>query len=334
MTAEPTPIARNTSWQTLLAEAIKDPVSLVNALGLTAEQVGLDETAAGFPLRVPRPYVDRMRHGDPADPLLRQVLPSLEELKQVPGYITDPLQEAPASPEPGVIHKYHGRVLLIVTGACAVHCRYCFRRHFPYQAHQRSSDEWQKSLAYIAADSSISEVILSGGDPLALNDKRLAQLLDGLAAIPHVKRLRLHTRLPIVLPQRITPELVTLLAGPRFATSLVVHCNHARELDASVGQSLALLREAGITLLNQAVLLRGVNDSAALQAALSERLFDYGVLPYYLHLLDAVAGAAHFSLPETQAIEIHKELLKLLPGYLVPRLVREIPGEPHKTPIN
>ena len=233
----------------------------------------------------------------------------------------------------GIIHKYHGRVLLITTGACAVHCRYCFRRHFPYQQHQQSPKQWDSALEYIRGDASISEVILSGGDPLVLGNPRLASLLDLLSAIPHLRRLRIHSRLPIVLPARIDQGLIQILQESRLSCAVVIHSNHPRELDASVQHSLQLLRAAEVTLLNQSVLLRDINDNADTLCQLSETLYSMGVLPYYLHLLDSVNGSAHFNVTELTSSKIYRQLLQRLPGYLVPKLVRETPAYPYKTPI-
>jgi EF-P beta-lysylation protein EpmB len=242
----------------------------------------------------------------------------------------DPVGDLAAMASPGVLHKYAGRVLLTATGACGVHCRYCFRRHFPYGEATAAADHWQAALDYIAHDTSIYEVILSGGDPLALSDRRLAELVHAVAGIGHVTRLRVHTRLPVVVPARITTELVNWLNGTRLNPVLVVHANHANELDAAVRAALSRLRAAGVTLLNQAVLLRAVNDSVEALTALSEQLFAAGVLPYYLHLLDRVQGAAHFEVDAPQARELMTQLAARLPGYLVPRLVREIAGAPSK----
>ena len=283
-----------------------------------------------FPLRVPRGFVARMRPRDPRDPLLRQVLPLAEECLAVEGFGADPVGDLSAMVVPGVLHKYHGRVLLTATGACAVHCRYCFRRHFPYAEANPVVDQWHQALDYIAGDESITEVILSGGDPLSLSDRRLAELTTRLEAIPHLRRLRLHTRLPIVLPERVNDELRDWLGATRLKTAVVVHANHANEVDASVIAALADLKGSGAELLNQSVLLRGVNDSTEALMALSEKLFEAGVLPYYLHLLDKVQGAAHFEVEEVAARRLMAELNRQLPGYLVPRLVREIPGAPGK----
>lgn len=319
-------------WQHALAEAIRDPAELLDLLELPREL--LARTAAGarqFPLRVPRGYAARMTPGDPHDPLLRQVLPLDEDLAAAPGYSSDPLEEGAAMAAPGLLHKYHGRVLLVATGACGVHCRYCFRRHFPYAEANPRAGGWSAALAYIRDDPSIREVILSGGDPLSLADAALARLVERLAAIEHVQCLRIHTRQPIVLPERVDAELLEWLAATPLRTVMVLHCNHPREIDAAVADALQRLQTSGTTLLNQAVLLRGVNDDAGVLAELSERLFAAGVLPYYLHLLDRVRGAAHFEVDEPRARALLAALEARLPGYLVPRLARELPGRPAKT---
>ncbi len=322
------------AWQSRLARAITDPAELLAAVGLGGEWLPAARAAARlFPLRVPREFVARMRRGDPQDPLLRQVLPLGEECLTVPGYGADPVGDRAAMVAPGVLHKYQGRVLFTLTGACAVHCRYCFRRHFPYTDANPAADHWSRALDYIAGDDTITEVILSGGDPLSLSDRRLAELVVRLEEIYHLKRLRIHTRTAVVLPTRVTDDLVALLRGTRFDVVVVLHVNHANEVDDDVRAALARLREAGITLLNQSVLLRGVNDNVETLAALSGRLFDAGVLPYYLHMLDRVQGAAHFEVKESVARCLMRELQKRLPGYLVPRLVREKPGMPGKISV-
>jgi len=319
-------------WQIALREAIADPAELLDMLGLGREWLPAALAAArSFPLRVPRGFVARMRRGDVADPLLRQVLPLAEECREAPGFGTDPVGDWAAMTVPGVLHKYAGRALLTTTGACAVHCRYCFRRHFPYAEANPAAGEWRQALNYLRADPSLHEAILSGGDPLTLSDRRLSELVAQLAAIAHIERLRIHTRLPIVLPERVTAELLDGLSGTRLKPVMVVHANHAREIDATVRAALMRVRDAGVTLLNQSVLLRGVNDSTEALAELSLALFDAGVLPYYLHALDRVQGAAHFEVAEDAARTILAELNARLPGYLVPRAVREETGAPGKT---
>jgi EF-P beta-lysylation protein EpmB len=322
------------NWRAELARAVADPAELVRLLDLDPALLPAARAAArAFPLRVPRGFVARMRRGDVADPLLRQVLPLGAELDQVQGFSVDPTGDLAAASAPGLLTKYQGRALLVATGACAVHCRYCFRRHFPYADENPRADGWRTALAAIEADPSIDEVILSGGDPLSLSDTRLAELAAALAALPQLRRLRIHTRHPVVLPERVDDELLGWLAPLRLQKVVVLHANHAQELDAAVGAACARLRDAGATLLNQSVLLRGVNDDADVLAALSERLFALGVLPYYLHQLDRVAGAAHFEVDDARALALHSELTARLPGYLVPRLVREVAGAPAKQPL-
>lgn len=321
-------------WRIAWRQAVTDPRELLDRLGLAHETARLLPSGdTGFPLRVPEGFLSRMRHGDANDPLLRQVLPGVAELLDAPGFGADAVGDRAASRAPGVIHKYRGRVLLIATGACAVNCRYCFRRHFPYGEELAARDRWRVALAYIAGHPDIEEVILSGGDPLALTTARLTEFTDALANIPHVRHLRIHTRLPVVLPERVDDELLGWLGRLPWPTALVIHANHGNEIDDSVRHGLRALRDAGVTLLNQSVLLRGVNDDAETLAELSRRLYAAGVLPYYLHLLDRVRGTAHFEVAEDRARQLHKQLLASLPGYLVPRLVREIAGESSKTPV-
>ncbi len=323
------------AWQAELAAAITDPAELLAAVGLEAGRWLAAARAAArcFPLKVPRGFVARMRRGDPRDPLLRQVLPLAEEREPAAGYSADPLAERARLRPGGLLQKYSGRVLLTATGACAVHCRYCFRRHFPYAEANASADGFRRALAQIAADTTIREVILSGGDPLTLSDRRLHAFTQALAGIAHVERLRLHTRLPIVLPSRVDDGLLAWLASVRQRLVIVVHANHANEIDAAVRGALGALRAAGAVLLNQTVLLRGVNDSVEALADLSEALFAAGVLPYYLHQLDRVQGAAHFEVKEARARELCARLRERLPGYLVPRLVRDEPGAAAKRPL-
>lgn len=323
----------STDWQQALRTAYARPLELLAALGLEASQVGLSAAAAAdFPLRVPRPFVARMRPGDPQDPLLRQVLPVAAETRARRGFVADPVGDLAAERTPGLLHKYRGRALLLVTGACAIHCRYCFRRAFPY-GDSVGSARLDEAVAAIAGLPEIDEVILSGGDPLSLRDERLAALVTRLAAIPHLRRLRVHTRLPVTVPSRITPALIDWLTGTRLKPVVVLHVNHPRELDDQLAGALGPLRAAGVPLLNQAVLLRGVNDDASTLATLSTRLFDCGVLPYYLHLLDRVQGAGHFEVSSRRARALIAALRSNLPGYLVPKLVREQAGKPAKTPV-
>lgn len=317
-------------WQQELARAISDPVELLRALALDPALLpGARRAMSQFPLRVPLPFVARMRRGDAADPLLRQVLPLDAETMDVPGYVADPLREAAGVD--GVLQKYDGRALVITTGACAVHCRYCFRRHFPYGDARAARDGWRAVLERIRRDTTLDEAILSGGDPLSLADARLAQLVDGLGSIPHLERLRIHTRVPVVLPSRVDDALLGWMTATRLKVVVVLHVNHANEIDDEVAGALQALHDTGATLFNQSVLLRGVNDTEDALCALSERLFTAGVTPYYLHLLDPVSGAAHFDVPETEARRLIRGVQARLPGYLVPRLARETPGDASKT---
>ncbi|MGE0485875.1 MAG: EF-P beta-lysylation protein EpmB [Gammaproteobacteria bacterium] len=323
-----------TPWRRSLAAAWRDPLALLGALGLDPAAVGFEPTAAGdFAFRVTREYAARMRAGDPTDPLLLQVLPHRFERAIVDGFGRDPVGESGLEERGSLLQKYAGRALLLLTGACAIHCRYCFRRAYPYAGHVGPT-ALDAGLAAIAADATITEVILSGGDPLVLDDAALAVLCTRLTAIPHVRRLRIHSRLPVVLPSRLTDELLEMLGGLPHQPVLVLHANHARELDDDVRSALGRARAAGVTLLNQAVLLRGVNDDTDSLAALGERLFDCGVLPYYVHLLDRVAGAAHFEVDEARARELEAALRARLPGYLVPRFVREFAGATSKLPLD
>lgn len=321
-------------WQQALAEAITDPAELLQVLQLDPALLPAAQAAARlFPLRVPRSFVARMQLGDPADPLLLQVLPLAAELPESPGFSTDPVGDLASRIAPGVLHKYAGRALLIATGACGVHCRYCFRRHFPYGPETASSGHWQGALTALRADPSLDEVILSGGDPLSLNDRRLRELTDQLATIPHLRRLRIHSRQPIVLPERVDAGLLAWLGSTGLPTVMVLHANHAREINADVMQACQALQGCGVRLFNQTVLLKGINDAVPVLAQLSETLFAAGIQPYYLHLLDRVQGAAHFEVPETRAQQLMQALTDRLPGYLVPKLVREIPGHASKTPV-
>jgi EF-P beta-lysylation protein EpmB len=321
-------------WQQALSWAFTDLPSLLDYLHLSENDLPQMSLAQkDFSLRVPREFAALMRSGDVNDPLLRQVLPTGQELLPLPGFIDNPVGDREAEVLPGLLHKYHGRALIIATGACAVHCRYCFRRHYPYEKGSASPKQWASILAHLVQDETVEEVILSGGDPLMMSDEKLKRWISDLAGIPHLKRLRIHTRLPVVLPQRITPELLQTLTSSRLQCVFVIHANHPNELSIHVAEAMAMLKQQGITLLNQSVLLKGVNDEPEVLVKLGERLFEIGVLPYYLHLLDRVAGATHFEVDESLARSLHRHLRERQPGYLVPKLVREIPGERSKTPI-
>ncbi len=321
-------------WQEELLNAVEDVSVLCDTLDLPQDLI--EQRLLMNPqwkLRAPLPFVSRMRRGDISDPLLLQVLPSKQELETPTGFVDDPLQETGQSPATGLIHKYDGRVLLLAASACAVHCRYCFRREFDYASHSQSRAQWQDSLQYIANNPDINEVILSGGDPLILSDQHFDWLVGEIGLIAHVKRLRIHSRLPVVIPSRINAALLNTLAQSRLQCVMVIHCNHAQELDVELAQSLLALHQNNITLLNQSVLLKGVNDSAQALCELSERLFECKVTPYYLHLLDPVSGSSHYEVCQEQAIKIVAEASTRLSGFLVPKLVREVPGKPAKQSI-
>jgi len=328
-----TAVCQVKSWKNLLKSAITDPYQLLRLVGVPPDALPFKLSPDNqFPLRVPQPFIDKMAYADPTDPLLLQVLSQDTENRTVAGYGQDPLAENQGD-TPGLLHKYHGRVLLILSAACAVNCRYCFRRHFPYQDKTASGAQLRASLNYISNDPTISEVILSGGDPLILGDAAITNLLAQLAQMPHVKRLRIHTRLPVVIPQRITTKLCEVLANSRLEMTMVVHINHANEIDQILTRALTSLREAGVTLLNQSVVLKGINDNLDSLVNLSESLFSAGVLPYYLHLLDKVAGAAHFDVTRNRATKLIEQMRMQLPGYLVPRLALEEAGKGAKTII-
>ncbi|HAT1775170.1 TPA: EF-P beta-lysylation protein EpmB [Legionella pneumophila] len=317
------------SWQKILAQGFTSTTDLLDFLELPRSEGNLFAEKQ-FPSRIPLGFAKRMQKGNPKDPLLLQILAKEDELSEADDYVIDPLSESNTLIK-GLLHKYHGRVLLTLTGVCAVNCRYCFRRHFPYQANNPGRRGWKEVCAYIANDSSITEVILSGGDPLLAANLVLEELLQSLEEISHIHTLRIHTRIPIVLPERIDKGLLDLLTNTRFKKVIVVHCNHPQELDESVLRACSDLKKAACYLLNQSVLLAGINDDAGILSKLSHALFDYGIMPYYLHLLDKVKGSAHFDMPLPRAQSIYHQLQSLVPGYLLPRLAREEPGRSSKT---
>ncbi len=317
------------SWQKILAQGFASSTELLQFLGLATQDSSAAERL--FKTRVPRGFAARMQKNNPDDPLLLQVLATEKELFDAEGYQQDPLQENNSNPLNGLLHKYNGRVLLTLTGTCAVHCRYCFRRHFPYQKNNPGREGWQRVIEYIRTHPDVSEVILSGGDPLLASNRVLKEVLGEVDQIDHVTTIRFHTRVPIVLPERIDEEFSSILSALRKHKVVVLHCNHAQEINEDVETACRQLRASGCHLLNQAVLLKAVNAEASTLAELSKRLFSCGILPYYLHVLDKVAGAAHFDLPDEKASAIFRELQTLLPGYLVPRLAREEAGKSSKT---
>jgi EF-P beta-lysylation protein EpmB len=327
-------VSNNNDWQHALRNAVTRPDELLHLLNLPKELLPAAESAAElFPLRVPREFVSRIKVGNVNDPLLRQILPIHLEHSEVDGYSSDPLDEASASPVPGVVHKYKDRVLLITSGACAINCRYCFRRHYPYDANQLGGGQWQQALLYIRENTDLKEVIFSGGDPLVTSDTRLQRMLNDLESIEHLERVRFHTRFPVVIPSRVTEQFCQILLDSRLSSVVVLHINHSNEIDKSLGDSISRLKSAGVTVLNQAVLLKGVNDTANELANLSRELFSHGALPYYLFLFDPVAGASHFDVGDEEGLAIYKELQAELPGFLLPKLAKEIPGRTSKTLI-
>ncbi|MEQ1830465.1 MAG: EF-P beta-lysylation protein EpmB [Pirellula sp.] len=324
----------HSTWQQAMKNAIRDSTQLCKALDLDPAELRLSRDGEDqFPVFVPHEFLRRMRRGDPNDPLLLQVLPRLEESMVVPDDALDPVGDQLVEMVPGLLHKYQGRVLLILSGACAVHCRYCFRRHYPYGLAPKSFEQWKPALDYIANDPSVHEVILSGGDPLTISDSQLSQLSERLESISHVRRLRIHTRFPVVIPQRIDANLCRWLSESRLSKWVVLHINHPNEIDLELVQAIGRLRAIGCNVLNQAVLLRGINDQLDTLARLCEQLIDLGVIPYYLHQLDRVAGASHFEVDPEDGLKLVGQLASLLPGYAVPNYVREIAGEPSKTPM-
>ena len=334
MPNSPQPISITPDWKLELSQSVTTIDELLGSLNLNAAQLSTSQQAiADFALRVPRPFISRMQANNPSDPLLLQVLPVKAELSSAAGYSDDPLDEVSHNPIAGIVHKYANRLLLVVSPACAINCRYCFRRHFPYQENRQNKEQWQNALDYIRSATEINEVIYSGGDPLAANDHFLAWLTEQIADIKHIKRLRIHTRLPVVIPSRIDQSFLSWATATRLKPIVVLHINHANEIDNEVIQSIKRLQACGIRVLNQSVLLRGINDSADCLAELSEKLFDCDVMPYYLHLFDPVAGASHFDIEERRAKKIYADLQAILPGFLVPKLVREIPNKPSKTTI-
>ncbi len=321
-------------WQSQLSNLITDPRELLAIAEIptdSREYHDIEQACADFQLRVPRAFADKIEKGNANDPLLLQVLPSAQELLASPGYSTDPLGEGAANPIPGLIHKYESRVLVTLSGQCAINCRYCFRRHFPYAENRLTGDHLQKITAYIANNTAINEVILSGGDPLSVSNTQIRRFLSELASIQHIIRIRFHTRLPVVIPERIDQTLLDTFNNSKQKIIVVVHTNHPNELDERFDRAMAQLTSNRVTLLNQTVLLKNVNDDPETLTKLSERLFSAGVMPYYLHLLDKVVGATHFEIPEHDAIGLHRALQSQLPGFLVPKLVREIAGKSSKT---
>lgn len=328
------PINLHSDWKAELSNCVSSIDELLNQLGLKPKDLNTTEQAASkFPIKVPQPFVQLMEYGNPNDPLLKQVLPITSELQVDSNFSTDPVGESSFNPVPGIVHKYRNRVLMIISPNCAINCRYCFRRHFPYDDNRQSKQQWLKALDYLKTKPEINEVIYSGGDPLAANDNFLRWLTGEIESIKHIKRLRIHTRLPVVIPSRIDDQLLNWLSNTRLKPTFVLHINHANEIDSALSQGINRLKQAGIMVLNQSVLLKGINDTSDQLINLSEKLFDAGIMPYYLHMLDPVQGASHFDVPEDRAVEIFSQIQAELPGFLVPKLVQERAGETSKSLI-
>lgn len=324
-----------TSWQRELAEGIQDVTELLEAVGVSRQDVSeLVDFRPSFPLRVPRQFVEKIERGNPKDPLLLQVLPLRIETLNVEGYCDDPLHEAESTKIPGLIHRFTGRVLVIAAGQCGINCRFCFRREFPYVANTIGRQTLNKLVDYLHSDTTIEEVILSGGDPLMMSDSHLGNVIENIGTVNHIKRLRIHTRLPVVIPGRITQTLLEVLRRkPRLRITMVLHCNHAQELNSKFSEAVQCLLDQRITVFSQSVLLRGINDSVVALSKLFRSLYDSYVIPYYLHTLDRTSGTAHWEVPLSEAREIYRQLLAQLPGYMVPRFVMDGPGLQHKMPI-
>ena len=324
---------KQSNWRTEISEAFRTPIELLTYLGLVDSELGTKaDSEQEFKMLVPRSFAAKMKAGDPNDPLLRQVLPTYQERETGEEFSKDPLEEWPDDQATeGLLQKYRGRALLMPTAACAINCRYCFRRHFPHAPPTKES--LYKTLEAIRSDKTLTEIILSGGDPLILRDESLFSVIDTLSGIPHVKRIRIHTRIPTVLPSRITENFIDKLESHQAEIIMVTHINHPNELDAETDSVLRKLRQTGIQLLNQTVLLKDINDRTETLVELSEQLFSQGILPYYLHLSDKVEGTQHLCVSVETARKIFRDMLRELPGYLVPRLVVEEPGMSSKTVI-
>ncbi|MGB0459423.1 MAG: EF-P beta-lysylation protein EpmB [Porticoccaceae bacterium] len=328
------PINLHSDWKAEFSNCVSSIDELLNQLGLKPHDLNATEQAARkFPIKVPQSFVQLMEYGNPNDPLLKQVLPITSELQVDNNFSTDPVGESSFNPVPGIVHKYRNRVLMIISPNCAINCRYCFRRHFPYDDNRQSKQQWLKALDYLKTKPEINEVIYSGGDPLAANDNFLRWLTGEIESIKHIKRLRIHTRLPVVIPARLDDQLLNWLSNTRLKPTVVLHINHANEIDTALSQGVNRLKQAGIMVLNQSVLLKGINDTSDQLINLSEKLFDAGIMPYYLHMLDPVQGASHFDVPRDRAVEIFNQIQAELPGFLVPKLVQERAGETSKSLI-
>jgi len=338
MASDPSVDSSSRTWQESLRRAVRSVDELLERLGLTPDQLPPLDSSPKFPLLVPGEYIQRMEPSNPRDPLLLQVLPLAQENDRVAGFQIDAVGDGASTRLPGVLHKYQSRALLIATGLCAVHCRYCFRRHFPYDESPTSLSQWDDSIRYIQEHREIEEVLLSGGDPLSLGNAKLFGLIGKISRIEHVSRIRIHTRFPVMIPSRVDRDMLERLEAlldsqnPR-SIWIVLHVNHANEIDQPLVDACTKLRRSGAVMLNQAVLLRGINDTFETQRDLCKKLADSGIVPYYLHQLDRVEGSAHFECDQGVGESIIARLRSELSGYAVPRFVQEIAGEPSKSLI-
>lgn len=318
-------------WRQIQRETFTDWKKLVDFL-----QLDLDSpkarllTHSSFPLNLPLRLAQKIQKNCWNDPVLIQFLPTTEEEKESPLFVLDPVEDEAFRKTPKLLHKYQARALLLSTSACAMNCRFCFRRNFAYETTEK---KFEKELQEIRLDTSLSEILLSGGDPLSLGHTQLESILKELEQIPHVKRIRFHTRFPLGIPERIDADFLKLLGGCEKQIIFVIHCNHAHEFDDTILESLRQIQRLGVIVISQSVLLKGVNDTVEALEELFLLLINNGILPYYLHQLDRVQGAIHFEVPETTGKELIAELQKRLPGYAVPKYVKEEAHKPHKTPI-
>ncbi len=323
---------QNRDWKSVVSESFRDLDALLEFCEIDGLRTEIQANQE-FTFRVTRYFASLIEKGNALDPLLLQVLPDAYELQMVDGYSEDAVGDRLSMPLPGLIHKYHGRVLLTLTGACAIHCRYCFRRHYPYSESNTDYCVNSEVVKYLSRHTEVNEVILSGGDPLMLSDQKLANLVTSLNQVPHIRSLRIHSRVLSVLPERVTQGLINTLHQFRGRVVFVTHINHPKEISEPNQTAFHLLSQQGYRLFNQSVLLKRVNDSPQTLAELSNKLFESHIIPYYLHRLDKVQGAAHFDLTAEESCRIYKQLRNRLPGYLLPAMVEELPGRASKTPV-
>ncbi len=327
-------VIKNTSvvpvWKTILRKNFRRLEDLASYLELTPDQREQLSKSPSFALNVPLRLAQKMQKGTLDDPLFKQFVPTLEELTVHPDFNKNPVGDCNARKEDKLLHKYIGRALILASSACVMNCRYCFRQHFPYETEQKG---FTNEIEKIRNDSSIHEIILSGGDPLSLSDANLSDLINELVSMPHIKRIRFHTRFPVGIPERLDESFLQLIKNCPLQIYFVLHINHPNELDQHLFDHLKPLQLLGVILMNSAVLLKGVNDNVETLQELSEQLINHGILPYYINQLDRVEGGVHFEVPEEKGLWLINEIAKKLPGYGVPKYIREIEGQPYKTPL-